>query len=292
VSSEFEAGRGLAIAITLGGGAIVTLTAPVFAAMLIEQQGWRAAYVILGLAPAAAVLALCYFLFFSRKDRQRISKDPAAEIPDAGLSARDGLRSPVLYKLIIATVIGNPMVIGVMIHVIPITSTTGLTVKQAALVAGSLGISSVLGKILMGLLIKRVPGHVLAAANMALPIAGALMLMQPSDSLILRIVAITFFGISSGAQTALQIYLASRHFGLRAFGTLVSLIAMTFTITTGIGPFLAGYLFDIAGDYHLLLLATIPTAILGSLILLWIGRYPDETKDAIRPAGLARPEGA
>lgn len=292
VSSEFEAGRGLAIAITLSGGAIVTLTAPVLAALLIERQGWRAAYVFLGLAPAAFVLVLCYFLFFSRKDRQRISKDPAAAIPDAGLSAREGLRSPVLYKLILATIIGNPMVIGVMIHVIPITSTTGLTVKQAALVAGSLGLSSVLGKIFMGILIKRVPGQVLAAANMALPIAGALMLMQPSDSLILRIVAITFFGVSSGAQTALQIYLASRHFGLRAFGTLVSLIAMTFTITTGIGPFLAGYLFDLAGDYHLLLMLTIPAAIIGSLILLWIGRYPEDTKTVLSPVGPVQTEGA
>src|SRR6185369_1122127 len=62
VSSEFEAGRGLAIAITLSGGAIVTLTAPVLAALLIERQGWRAAYVFLGLAPAAFVLVLCYFL--------------------------------------------------------------------------------------------------------------------------------------------------------------------------------------------------------------------------------------
>jgi MFS family permease len=292
VSSEFEAGRGLAIAITLSGGAIVTLTAPVLAALLIEQQGWRAAYVMLGLVPAVLVLVLCYFCFFSRKDRQRISKDPAAVVPDAGLSAGEGLRSPVLYKLIGATIIGNPMVIGIMIHVIPITSTTGLTVKQAALVAGSLGLSSVLGKILMGLLIKRVPGHVLAAANMALPIAGALMLMQPSDSLTLRIVAITFFGVSSGAQTALAIYLASRHFGLRAFGTLVSLIAMTFTITTGVGPFLAGHLFDIAGDYHLLLLATIPASILASLILLWVGRYPEDAKIATSPAGLARTEGA
>ena len=118
------------------------------------------------------------------------------------------------------------------------------------------------------------------------------MLMQPSDSLILRTVAITFFGISSGAQTALQIYLASRHFGLRAFGTLVSLIAMTFTITTGIGPFLAGYLFDLAGDYHLLLLLTIPTAIIGSLILLWIGRYPEDIKAAASPAGPVQTEGA
>jgi len=67
---------------------------------------------------------------------------------------------------------------------------------------------------------------------------------------------------------------------------------MTFTITTGIGPFLAGYLFDLAGDYHLLLMLTIPAAIIGSLILLWIGRYPEDTKTVLSPVGPVQTEGA
>jgi hypothetical protein len=41
-------------------------------------------------------------------------------------------------------------------------------------------------------------------------------------------------------------------------------------------------------DYQLLLLATIPAAILASFVLLRIGRYPGETNAAKGPAGLAR----
>ena len=37
---------------------------------------------------------------------------------------------------------------------------------------------------------------------------------------------------------------------------------------------------------------TIPAAILGSLILLWIGRYPEDRTAATSPAGPAQTEGA
>ena len=80
------------------------------------------------------MLAPVLFLFLQPQGPAADPQDPAAEIPRLAYRRAEGLRSPVLYKLILATVIGNPMVIGIMIHVIPITSTTGLTVKQAALV--------------------------------------------------------------------------------------------------------------------------------------------------------------
>lgn len=49
---------------------------------------------------------------------------------------------------------------------------------------------------------------------------------------------------------------------------------MTVTLTTGVGPFLAGHFFDIAGDYHLLPLLTIPRAVVASFILLWVSAIP------------------
>jgi MFS family permease len=287
VSSEFEAGRGLALAITLSGGNIVTLAAPVLATMLIENQGWRAAYVILGLVPVAIVLIPCYFFLYSRQDRERLSQNRADTPVAEGVTAQDGLRSPVFYKLLLATLIGNPLVIGMIIHAIPILSTTGLSREQAALAAGSLGLSAILGRMICGVLVTRVPGHILAAAMMLLPIGAALMLMTPSESVPLRILALTFAGMSSGAQMKMSIYLASRHFGMRAFGTLIGFISMIFTVATGAGPFIAGYLFDLTGDYRLMLTLAIPLSVIASMILLWVGRYPDSSEEGVGQAGLA-----
>jgi MFS family permease len=284
VTSEFDAGRGPALAITLSGGAIVTLTGPVLATLLIEHVGWRSTYPILGLGPSFVLFLLCYFLFTSRLDRRRRPTEAVAVAPLVGASAREGLRSPTFYKLLFATLVGNPMVAGIMIHLIPILSGSGLSREQAAIVAGVLGPSAVVARLLCGALVARVPGHWLAAVMMALPIGGAVMLMSPSDSMLLRLIAVSFVGMSSGAQMKMNIYLASRHFGLRAFGTFLGFISMTFTVATGFGPFIAGSLFDLAGDYHLMLMLTIPLAVIGGLILLWIGDYPEDQPEATAAA--------
>ncbi len=73
VASEFEAGRGLALAATLSGGAVATLFVPLASTLLIEHYGWRHAYIIMGLVPSAVVLLLAWRFFHSRSDRSRAS---------------------------------------------------------------------------------------------------------------------------------------------------------------------------------------------------------------------------
>jgi MFS family permease len=276
VASEFEAGRGLALAATLSGGALATLCVPLTATLLIDGYGWRAAYVIMGLVPSAVVLLLAWRFFYSRVDRVRTAGAETAAAPAlAGMTMREGLRSPVFYKLLFGTLVSYPLMVGTLLHMIPLLSSSGLSREQAAVVAGTLGISTVLGKLICGLLVNRVPGQMLSATMLALPVVTFLALMAPSDSMILRTLAVSPLGLALGAQLEMVVYLTTRHFGLRAFGSIFGFISVGLTASSGAGPFIAGYLFDISGGYHLMLTIGIPAAIFGSLVMLSIGGYPE-----------------
>jgi MFS family permease len=286
VSSEFEAGRGLALAATLSGGALATLCVPLAATLLIEHYGWRHAYVVMGLIPSALTLLLAWRFFHSQADRRHRGGTAGAP-PATGLTMRQAIRSPTFYKLLFGTLIAYALMVGTMLHMIPLLSASGLDREQAAIAAGTLGITTVLGKLVCGSLVNRVPGHYLSAAMLALAVVTFLALMLPSDSVILRSLAIAPLGMALGGQLEMVVYLTTRHFGMRAFGSIFGVITVGLTGASGAGPFIAGWLFDISGGYQLMLTIGIPAALFGSLVMLSIGHYPELVDDEAPGAGQA-----
>jgi MFS family permease len=288
VSSEFEAGRGLALAATLSGGALATLCVPLATTLLIDHYGWRGAYVIMGLVPSAVVLLLAWRFFYSRVDRLRASGGAATAAPElSGLTMQQAIRTSTFYKLLFGTLISYALMVGTMLHMIPLLSASGLGREQAAIAAGTLGLTTVLGKVICGSLVNRVPGHYLSAGVLALAVVTFLALMVPSDSVILRSLAIAPLGMALGGQLEMVVYLTTRHFGLRAFGSIFGFITIGLTASSGAGPFIAGWLFDVSGGYHLMLTIGIPAALFGSLVMLSIGHYPERAEKEAPGAGHA-----
>lgn len=275
VASEFEAGRGLALATTLSGSALSAMVLPIISTLVIDNFGWRAAYPILGGGVAALLLVVTWFLFYSRRDRLRRSEGTPIPPVETGLSTREALRSPSFWKLAIAIFVSFSLVMGFSIHMLPILTSVGLSRDKAALVAGSYGLFAVVGKFSYGLLANRFPGQVVAAAMMVLPLASCALLLVPGPSVATCLIAIGLIGISSGAQLQLFVYLTTRHFGMRAFGTIFGFISSAMTIASGVGPILAARLYDISRDYHLFLAAGFPMSVLASLVMLWVGDYPE-----------------
>jgi len=93
VVSQFEAGRGFALAFTLGGSALSAVIAPSAAAWLIDAFGWRAAYVAIALAVGAIVFLTTWLFFYSRSDRRR-STGGAADVVSSILMIWLGDRGP------------------------------------------------------------------------------------------------------------------------------------------------------------------------------------------------------
>jgi MFS family permease len=274
VASEFEAGRGLALALTLSGSALSGMVVPIASTLVIDTFGWRLAYPILGGGAAAVLLLVIGFLFYSRRDRLRRS-DSAAVTAETGLSTREALHSPAFWKMAVAILASFSLVMAFSIHMLPILTGTGLSRDKAALIAGSYGLFAVVGKFSYGLLANRFPGQFVAAAMVALPVLSCGLLVMPNPSVAMCLIAISLVGVSSGAQLQLLVYLTTRHFGMRAFGTIFGFISWSLTIASGVGPILAGRIYDQTGDYRLLLIAGIPLSIGASLLMLWVGDYPE-----------------
>jgi predicted MFS family arabinose efflux permease len=222
---------------------------------------------------------LVFALFRSKQDaavRESAGSSAAACQALDGVSARDGLRSATFIKIAVAALAGEIVIVGIVVNIIPMVHEGGLSLEHAAWVAGVVGASAVAGKLVCGAIANRVGGQYIMAALLALPIVTALILMEPGMTMLSASIAIAFLGFSSGGQLEMLVYLVARHFGLRAFGTIFGVIGGVLSLAVGVGPIIAGKVYDLTHSYYVMLVADIPLSLIGVGLMMLLGNYPDQ----------------
>lgn len=285
VSGHFVAARGFAVAIALSGTGISTSLVPIIAQQLVEDYGWRTAYI--GLAGIWAVLVLPLVLFFFRNTptrRPAPAGETATQAPDElpGLTARQGFASATFWKLALAAFLSMSAGVAIILNLFPVLRSTGLTPTTAASVAGIIGIATITGRIIGGWLMDRMSAGLIAAFSAAGATVLPLILLLLPGSVAAAAVGVAIYGLLGGAKVPAVVYLASRHFGQRAFGVLYGAVNTTIALGVGLGPLIANMVYDAAGSYIPVMWTAVPFLLVAALFYLSLGPYPDFAKRETR----------
>jgi len=258
VNSRFEASRGLALAITLSGASLSATIFPVLATWLIGAYGWRTAFMAMSGIWFLLVFPVCLLFFRGAQDVAPPHRTSALDTVRAlaGVSLSEGLRSPALYKLIMAGGFYAFTAIGIVVHFVPILTDSGAEPLAAAGIASLVGIFSIIGRIGTGVLLDRYPGYRVGAIAFLLPIAACGLLLFDGANLVSQSVAAAIFGLTLGSEVDVIAYLAAKYFGLRNFGALYGAMVMALSLGVAFGPLGAGAVFDHFGNYAPFLVLT------------------------------------
>jgi MFS family permease len=188
-----------------------------------------------------------------------------------------------MWRIAFAIFVQSVMGTAIMVHIVPMLTHDGLTAAQATTVAALLGIASITGKLVTGWLIDRISGSLLPVIAFGGPGIAYALLLQSSGSPWLLSAAVFLLGYCSGAGLQLAVYLTTRYAGLRSFGAIFGVISSMMAGAAGIGPVVAGQIFDITGSYALLLTAGIPVAAFAALLVFGLGPYPVFAPTAAEP---------
>ncbi|MDR2856634.1 MAG: MFS transporter [Novosphingobium sp.] len=284
ISSLFRSGRGLAVALTLSGSGISTSLVPIVANQFLAHYGWRGAYIGLGAVWAVIVLPLVLLFFRNAAPAPRTaSAAPApsrqqAQAPLPGLTARQGFASAKFYKLALAAFFSMSAGVALILNLVPVLRSTGLTPETAAGVAGIIGISTITGRIIGGWLMDRMSAGTIAALSCAGAIALPAVLLVLPGSALAAAAGVAIYGLMGGAKVPAVAYLASRHFGARAFGVLYGAVNTAIALGVGLGPLVANYVYDLTRSYTPVMWTAVPFLAIAALLYLSLGAYPDFEK--------------
>jgi MFS family permease len=277
VTSLFVKSRGMALAITLCGTAIGAVIVPMTTHLLIDAFEWRGAYLSLAAIWAVVTLPLVYFGFSSAIDRGRrqdSAKPAATELPPDAPSVRQAMASWRFVKLALAAITIVTVASSILANVVPILIAEGYAAGRAAAIAGIIGVGSIIGRLCGGYLLDRINGRFVAGFSVLIPIATCLIVLWASHSVTAVSLGLFLLGLAVGIEWDGVAYLASRHFGMRSFGTVFGTIGGLSLLFNGMGPVLTNHVYDVAGSYEPALWGFIPLCLLSSALFLMLGPYP------------------
>jgi MFS family permease len=266
VASRFERSRGLALAVTLCGASIGAAVYPPLATFLIGKYGLRSAFLLEGALWAAITFPSLLLFFRGARDTRAKQVVPAREL--SGVSARDGLRSSVFARLFVASALFTFTIIALVVHFVPILKDRGAEPMAAAGVASLVGLFSIAGRLATGVLLDRFRASYVGAGAFLLPILACALLLFSGGNSAAQMLAAAIIGLTLGSEVDVIVYLTTRHFGLKHFGTIYGGLLTALSLGTAFGPLAAAAVHDRTGNYEPFLLLTMVCMAASSVALV------------------------
>jgi len=243
VARWFEARRGLALAIVLSGFNLGWLTGGPLAAFLIGHWGWRTAYVVLGLLVATIGVPASLCVRYPR------SAEPRRVVADARGAARlAAFADARLAYFVTAWGFLGLVFMMVTVHSVSYARDRGLPLEKASLALSAFGIGAVSGRLLAGAAADRFGAVPTMRVCLLIQLMAlcALLIGLPTWTVV---AALLVFGLGASGADNTFVKAVADVFGLAALATIMSVVGLGWRTGAGLGPALAGFVYDVTGSY-------------------------------------------
>jgi len=271
VANWFIKKRGRALGFyTLGAGVGGATLVPLIG-WLISQYGWRTTVVIIGVAAWLIITPLAFVLRHKPEqygylpdgeiptEEQPIQEaKPATRLTAAEIEAQPGeinftlkeaLGTVTFWLVLLSWGARSMGMSSVVLHLIAYLTDIGISPVRAAGAMGLMVALSIPGRITFGWLGDKFDKRfVLVAANAISAIGVFILANIESTGQLYIFLAVYGFGYGG----AIPVYFAMRgeYFGRKAFATIQGVMQMLLIVPTMVGPWWAGYVYDVTGSYY------------------------------------------
>jgi MFS family permease len=256
IARWFVRKRGVVTGIVKVGTGAGQFIIPLLVSILITSYGWRDSCLIIGVAVLIILVAIAQLL---RRDPglMGLSPDWGAEEPadksdliPEGLSRREALRVWQFWTICVANLASVFCLMLVVVHIVPFAQDIKISATGAAGVLSTIGGVSMAGRFMTGLTIDRIGSKIVMILSYILLIIALLWLQIAKELWMLYLFAMIYGTAHGGFFTAISPMVAE-FFGIKAHGALFGLVVFSGTFGGALGPFLAGYIYDVTAGYSL-----------------------------------------
>ena len=257
--------------IVLTGSGIAALIAPLVASWLISTYGWRISYIILGSLVLVVVVLLAQLL---QRDPTQVGQRPYGEnegeehslkLGAEAFPLREAVQTRQFWVVFVMLFSLGYCVYTIMVHIVPHATDLGISGASAVNILATSGGMAIVGRVVLGSAADRIGSRQAFIIGFIL-MAAALFWLVPTTELWMLYLFAAIFGFAFGACSSLVSPLVAGLFGLTSHGLILATITFGFTTGAAVGPFLAGYIFDVTGNYQMAFLVCAVTGVVGLVL--------------------------
>ncbi len=152
-----------------------------------------------------------------------------------------------------------------MVHIVPHAIELGISSINAANILATIGGASIVSRLVLGSVADRIGNRQTVIISFILMSAALFWIIPVTELWMLYLFAATI-GFATGGIGPSESPIVAALFGLRSHGLIFGVIDFGFGIGGAIGPFLAGYIFDVAGSYQVAFVVSAAIGVVGLIL--------------------------
>lgn len=277
INQWFKKKNGLALGIlSAAGGLLGAIVQPV-TGNLIAEQGWRFAYIALGIGVMAIVIPM--ILLFIKRSPQAKGVQPygAEEATDAaaqqadtsnqGISMKIARKSTAFYALVVFFFLITS-VASFSMHIPQFLVDKGFDASAAGSIMGIYMVGVLIGSLAIGVLTDKIGSRITAILAMGAGIIATVLLMIVSSSTAILTFAVGLLGIISSSIGTLGPAIASSLFGNKDYSEIYSTASMGLAISSIVAIPAYGFIYDTFKNYDIALYLIIAMLVINIFAVL------------------------
>ena len=293
VTRWFHRRRAVALSVAFTGLSIGGIALTPVASALIGRWGfedasvWIGAGFVLGVIPVTAlVLRPDPAVLGLRPDGDEAPEGEGEDAPaSSGIPYGAAVRSRAFAGVTLVWTLALLSQVGAISHLVSVVSER-VDRPSAALALSVMAGCSIVGRLIGGVALLRVPTRSFALATLAVQAAGSACLALAEGRPVL-LASAALFGLAVGNILLLQPVILAEVFGVADYGRIFSLSQLISTAGVAAGPVVLGLLHDVAGGYRVAYLVAASLSLLGLAALAGSGPlapFEDGDGDGAVPA--------
>lgn len=268
----------MSLGIPIGALLFVPLTQ-----ILIDAVGWRNAWVILAALGVAVIVPLSAVFVRRQPEDMGQLPDGATPLTDAdgetpsnapvdevSWATRDALRSPTLWRLVVAFCVVQLATGTVALHRIPDFMDRGLDARLVSYATAFDAVCAGAATFAFGMLVGRVPARFLGGLGFSF-LAAASVLTIYADNVPIMALSMAIFGLGIGGMMFLNNFIWADYFGRENVGAIRGVVNPINLVVGGLGAPVAGYIYDFTGTYEVAWWAGVALMTFGAILTVMTG---------------------
>ncbi len=270
LAQAFDRHRGAALGLGLATAALMVMLIMPATQAVIAARGWRAGYLFLAALPAVIGLG-ALLLILPPMPEKTIASPPHSP---SGVPLSAALRDRRFWLMFLAMLTANMCFGGLLGHLPALLGDRGMSPLTIGLVMSGLTGAAMFGRLTEGFLMDRLWAPAVACVTLLAPVAGLLLLLEPTASVPRAMAAVLLIGFAQGGEASQLSFFTARYFGFRAYGAIYGALAIGISLSLATGGTMFGFVFDRTGTYDVAILVAAAGLGVAALSMLATGLTP------------------